>query len=106
MATVNKIVRCVFNADLRCSHDGLTLIAKELKLDVDDLKPGEVIVFVNAKRTHIKLYGSMNVLVHYKNKDGRKIEMKTLALIPKFFNGREFQYDKALRQVLTEGGLK
>lgn len=103
---MNKIVRVIFNADLRCSHTGLRVVADELDIQLDELRNGEVVVFVNAKKNQLKLFGPMNSIVHFKNKDDSKIDLRVLAQIPRFFNGKEFNYSKALKTTFTEGGLK
>lgn len=97
----NSILRIVFNADLRCSHEGLALIAKDLKINVDKLDIGEYIVILNAKKTLIKIYAAGNVIAFYKSPHGQ-INVKTLKLIPKYFNGRALQYDDALSEIIRK----
>lgn len=96
----NKIIRVVFNTDLRNSHDGLTIIAKELKVNTNDLKPGQFVVFVNTAKTAIKIYAAGNTVVHFRPPGGKKLNLKTIAMIPSYFNGGEFKYDKALKDVI------
>lgn len=101
-ASENRLIRVVFDADLRCSHEGLTAIAKNLKLKLDELELGEFVAFINSKKTMIKLYAAGNTIAHFKTPDGRQLNLKVLALIPKFFNGRELKYDDALKEVITK----
>lgn len=97
----NRMLQIVFNADLRCSHLGLSIVAKRLKLDTSDLKIGEFIVFVNTKKTMIKIFAAGNTVAHFKNND-RPINMKILGMIPRFFNGKELKYDEALAEVIKK----
>lgn len=98
----NEITRLVLNADLRCSHDGLSeMLKKTFKLETNDLEPGEYVVCVNSAKTIVKIFAAGNVIAHYKSPRGM-INLKTLRLIPKFFNGRALDYDGALGEVIRK----
>jgi len=99
---INRIVRVIFDADLRCSHDGLRETAKKLKVLVDDLHTGEYVVFINSKKNMLKLFAANNTIAHFKTPDQRKMNLNVIAQIPKFFNGRELKYDDALKKVIEE----
>lgn len=99
---INRIVRVIFDADLRCSHDGLRATAKKLSVSVDDLNMGEYVVFINSKKNMLKLYASGNTIAHFKTPDHRKMNLKVIAQIPKYFNGRELKYDDALKAVIEK----
>lgn len=98
----NRILRVVFNADLRNSHDGLEAIAKDFKLKVSELEIGEFVVFMNTRKTAIKIYAAGNTIAHFKMPGGKKLNLKTIAMIPRYFNGSEFRYDQALREVIEK----
>lgn len=93
-----KIVRFIPHADLRCSHDGLAKLAKdELKVKVDDLKVGECVMFVNSAWTAFKIYCANNVILHYKDPRGHKLNVQAVySGVPTFMKGREINYSKAL----------
>ncbi len=97
---MNKIIRYFPDTDLRNAHAGLALIAKKYKVDVEDLTPGEFVVFINTKHTVLKMYASSGVIAHLKMKQGHKINPKTIAMIPRYFNGSTIKYDDALREVI------
>lgn len=95
----NRLLRIVFNSDLRSGHNGLTAVAKKLDLDMSTLKPGEFVAFVNMKKTMLKIYAAGQVIVHCKPPKGQ-LNLNTLKLIPKYFNGGEFEYTKALSEII------
>lgn len=101
-STENKVLRIVFNADLRSSHDGLTKVAKTFKLNPAELEVGEFLVFVNRKKSAVKIFAANYTVAHFRMPDGRMMNPKVLALIPKFFNGRELKYDEALKEVINK----
>lgn len=98
----NRILQIVFNADLRCSHDGLTIQAKKAGVTVSDLEIGEFIVFINAKKTMLKIYAAGNTIAHFKNQGYQRINLGILKMIPRFFNGKELKYDEALAEVIRQ----
>jgi hypothetical protein len=100
--TANRLVRVVFNADLRAGHDGLTLLAKGLKLNPANLGVGEFIVFINRKKCALKLFAAGNTVAHFKMPGQQQINMKVIGLIPRFFNGKELQYSDALSEVIRK----
>lgn len=97
----NQIIRCVFNADMRCGHDGLTKVAKKLSVNTSSLDIGQYIIFVNTAKTIVKIYAAGNVIAHYKSPKGQ-INLKTLAFIPKYFNGHSLNYYGALAEVIRK----
>lgn len=99
----NKLIRVIFNADMRCGHIGLTEIAKRLKLDLSSMRVGDFIAFVNTRKTHLKLLTTNSTLAHLRMPEGSgQINMKLLSVIPKFFNGREIKYDDALKEIISK----
>jgi hypothetical protein len=95
-----RVIRFFPEADLRCMHDGLRRLALEHKIDVLNLKPGEFIVFANRSKTMLKIFAPGNTIAVTKSPDGRRLDLNVIRLIPRFFNGSEFQYDKALQKLL------
>lgn len=97
-----KLLQVFLNADLRCSHDGLTSLAKKEKVDVSQLTPGEYVIFINSGKNRIKLFAANNVLAYLRLPQG-KIDMRTISLIPRAFEAsRKINYDEKLREVLTK----
>lgn len=97
-----KILRFFSNSDLRCMQDGLTVQAKDAGFDVKNLKPGEFLVFCNSARTALKILTVANIVVSVRHPENRKLDLNIIRLIPKYFNGTEFDYDKAMREVVLK----
>lgn len=95
-----RIIRYFPDTDLRSGHDGLAKIAREKKIDVRSLGAGEYLVFTNSAKNKVKVFTGGNVIAYLKSKT--KIDMRTIALIPKYFNGGEIRYDQALEKVLRK----
>lgn len=99
---MSKLLRVFLNADLRCAHDGLKAMAKKQKVKLEELKEGELVLFVNAERNRIKLFGANNVLAYLKLDRGR-IDFRTISLIPRAFSASgKIDYDSALKEVITK----
>lgn len=84
------------------SHLGLAKIAMKRKIDVKKLEPGEFVVFVNRPLNACKIFTHGNVIAYLRTVDNRRLEMRTIQLLPSYFRGGQFHYDKALEQVLKK----
>lgn len=101
-----RMLRCYLNSDLRCGHQGLSDLAKKDGIRVKDLAPGEMIVFVNAKRDRVKVYASSNVLAYLRLERG-SIDLNTIREIPKAFQGSgKIDYDKALKETVESALMR
>lgn len=100
--TKNHIVQHGFFADvdMRCGHYGLNLIAKKRRINLDKLKPGEMVVFINRYQDKAKVYTTGYSYVYMKLPNRQRINPGVIGLIPKFFNGNSIDYDSALRKVI------
>lgn len=96
----NKILQIFFNTDLRCAHDGLAILAKKEKLNVDKLRVGQFLVFMNTKQSQLKIYAAGRTIAHFKMPNHRRMNLKVLQMIPRFFNGKELKYDEALSEII------
>lgn len=97
-----RILRFFPNADLRAGHDGLAHVAKEKGIHVHRLLPGEFLVFANKKQNKLKIYGPGNLLAYLKAPDERRLDLRVIQFIPRFFKGGEFRYDEALRALFQK----
>ncbi len=96
-----RVLHFVPNADLRCSHQGLSDIAKEeLGVSTSDLKIGEFVIFVNGSWTQLKAYCSNNIVLHYKKADGSRLNAKAVMQLPRFIRGQDIGYKEALTEVI------
>lgn len=89
-------------------HEGLVRIAESRGVDVLDLKPGDFLLFINPGRSYIKIMGANCAapgfppsfpITSVKAPRGR-ISPLLLRELPKFFNGKPFDYDSALKPIL------
>jgi hypothetical protein len=98
---VAHIVHYFKDADMRCAHHGLSVLAKKHKHSVETLKSGEFLLFVNARQTIAKVLGAGGVILHLKSENGR-IDFRTLRYLPQLFSGKHFTYNDALSKVIEE----
>jgi hypothetical protein len=99
-----RIVQLILNADMRFRHNGLSDLAKKAGVEVENLSEGHFVVFINAKRNYLALYGARNLLACLKLNRGH-IDMEIIQTIPKIFMSKgRIDYDHAL-QILLEKKL-
>jgi len=91
-----KIVRYFPNSDLRGQHKGLAEIAKANRIDVNKLAPGEYLIFVNNARDKLKMYAAGNVIAYLRMPQGRRIDLRVIQYLPRFFTGGKINYTAAL----------
>lgn len=98
-----KTVEVFLGADLRCSHQGLIELAAKHGVMIKNLKPGEAIVYINAKKDRLKVL-SWNRVLSYVNFTGdRKLDLDALSEIPKAISpDGTMDYKKALRVTLQK----
>lgn len=96
-----RLLRVILNADLRNGHEGLAEVAKDHKLSISKLMPGEFILFLNTDRTKAKLYGAEGVLSYVRSPSGR-LNMQVLSRFSHAFLAGKIGYDDGLKTVLRE----
>jgi hypothetical protein len=100
-AKPNRLVRFFPEVNLRNGHEGLALIARDHRINVAQLQPGEYVVFLNKAQTALKMFAPGNVVAHLKMPYG-KINPEVIALIPRFFQGGRIDYHGALSEVIRK----
>lgn len=101
--TSGQILYWMPNCDLRQRHVGLAATAKkEFKVDVNKLKPGELIMFINSRWTQFMVYCSNGILLHYRSPEGKHLNVKALQLVPKFMKNQRIDYGSALREAIEK----
>lgn len=106
----NFIIQIFWNVDLRCNHTGLSKVAQDFgDVDVTDLLPGEMCIFVNAAKNKMKLLvgctekDSQGIMAYYKTPHNRRIDVQALEYIPESFSAkRGVAYSEALKKSLEE----
>lgn len=99
----NRLIRIVFGADFRKGHPGLSDQAKKLGLKLNDLEPGEFVLFINNRKNGVKFFaGSGQMLAYFKMPGNRQINTKVLKILPRYFNGTALNYDGALKELIEQ----
>lgn len=103
----NRILRIFRNTSMANQHDGLVSIASRKGVDLNNLKQGEHVIFLNHIKTlkgpdKIKWYSSGGLL-SYKRNNGRVLKLEVIEEVLKAFDvGGKFEWDKAERKKLEE----
>jgi hypothetical protein len=97
-----KLLQVFLHSDLRCCHDGLAKIAKDNKIDVNRLVPGEFVIFINNEMNRVKLYTANQIVAYLRLKTG-KIDLRTIQLIPKsFMASGKIEYHESLKEIIID----
>lgn len=95
-----KIKRVIGNVHMGQNHVGLKTQALEVGEDPATLSQGEMLVFLNGKRTKMKILDSSgNVLGYYSHPTGR-IPLEAIHFIPKAFGAKGFDMPRAIKLML------
>lgn len=107
--TGRSSIRQVFlDVNMVNHHQGLLEIARKKKVDVTELKPGDFLLFINARGSYCKIMGAnispagrppMFPVTSIKSPRGQ-ISPLILRELPKFFFGQPFDYDATLKPLL------
>lgn len=95
-----RILQVFLNADLRGSHNSLIVLGKAHGLDLVNLAQGQAVVFINKRRTLMKIYVTGNSFSFTRR---GFIDLEAIKHLPKSFGANEdFDYDRALAISLEE----
>ena len=98
----NNILRYFTNSDLRLGHAGLQEIAQKNGIDSLALEAGQFVLFINRKWTGVKLLTAGNGIFYQKTPGGQTLVPSALALIPKYFNGKELDLAGAMNEAIRK----
>lgn len=103
-----RIIHVFYDQDMRCRHDGLWARAlKEREFKREDLRPGDVLCFINSKQDRLMAIAGLDetdsygVLGYYRSPHG-KIDETAIQYIPQAFNGSTLEMNKAIKKALTK----
>lgn len=96
---MSKVVHYFPNTDMRCSHDGLSLIAK--KAGFNEIGQGDFLLFVNRAKTHLKVLTTNHIVAHYRSPSGR-VDLGAIQYLPLAFAGEGFDFNRALKAKLEK----
>jgi len=102
-----RILHVIQNADFRCRHEGLVAIAKKAKVDMSQLKVGDIVVFLNVARDRLICISvlpeqdSFGLLSYYRSPHGR-VPMEAIQFIPQAFGVTGLNMNAAIRSGLEQ----
>lgn len=80
----------------------LAKVASKNGINLKSLGQGEYVVFTNRAQNSIKMFaGSANLIAYFKLPSG-KLDLRTIASIPEYFNGTEIEYQAALKRTIEK----
>ncbi len=94
----NRLLRVFLDVNMGKGHVALTEYAKQHKVSVAKLEPGEHVVFINRKADKMKIFSTNNV-VSYK-RETHRLDLGALQHFAECFGADGFKYDEALKKVL------
>lgn len=102
-----RVQQCFLNTDLRYSAPGLIHLCDENGIDVSKRKHGELIVFINTARDHIKVLAcnesTQPVVASYRLPKGRIYDLRVVSEITKAFRADgTINFNKAMKNVLDK----
>lgn len=103
-----EIKRVFLNVSMVNRTDGLREIAKRGGVTLAEMEPGDYIFFVNSNRDKIAaLVGPQrqdqsDVIAYTRLGRGQNLDMRAITNIPRYFDGRSLNYDKALSSAIEK----
>lgn len=99
-----KTIKILLGADMRSGHPGLKKQALKMGFDIDTLKEGEAVVFINVSKDRMKAYSWNGVLSYVRfTEKNRAIDLNAIDEFPKAFSpDGSMDYRKALRASLLK----
>lgn len=102
------IQRVFLNVSMNNRLQGLSELARESGIKTGELTNDSYLVFVNAKRNKIAMLvgphaeGRAAVMAYVALEAGRTVDLRVIAEIPRAFDGKKLNYDKALELALDK----
>lgn len=103
----NRLLHVFYDVDMRGRHEALAQVAKKEKIDIKNIRPGDMVCFINTAKDRIMVLAGVNevdsfgVLGYYRSPHGRIDEM-AIQHIPSAFNGGKFEMKKAIEKALVK----
>ena len=99
----DEMIAFIGGVSMANGHRGLREIAAGVKprsIDVETLKPGQYVGFVNKAGTAAKLFAANNVLIHYRSEHGKLTSEGGTGFIPEFMGSGGLHYKKRVEEAL------
>ncbi len=105
---MSRVLHVIEETDMRCRQEGLLDQAKKKNgVRADELKPGDIIVFLNTKKDRLMVLTmlpeaeSVGFLGYYRSPHGR-VPPEAIEFIPRALGSDGFQMNKAIRSGLEK----
>jgi hypothetical protein len=97
-ATKPRIIRFVENVNMGLGHGGLSYLLKQyLKINVDELPMGEMVMCLNRAGDKLKVIGGHGLVLGYLRLKRGRIDKSALQFLPRTFGAGGFNYDEAVK---------
>ena len=102
-----RILHVIQNADFRCRHEGLMAMARKAQVNMDELRVGDIVVFLNVARDRLICISvlpeqdSFGLLSYYRSPHGR-VPMEAIQFIPQAFGATGLNMNAAIRSGLEQ----
>lgn len=100
-----RVLRVILNTNISCNQKGLILRAEDEGVRTEELKGGDVIVFLSTRCTKIKVLAFVDeglpVMGYYVG-DGETVPVDAVNFISKAFGGSGFTLGKSVRAALEK----
>lgn len=84
----NQIMHLFKDTDLRAQHNGLIEVARRAKVNLEELSPGEHVVFINSRADKLKIFSSSGLLSYYRAPEKSRLNLNMIKILPKCFGAR------------------
>ncbi len=104
---MTRLLHVIEDTDMRCRQEGLLEQARKKGVKVADLKPGDIVAFLNTRKDKLMVMtmlpekDSAGYLGYYRSPHGR-VPPEALEFIPRALGGDGFQMNKAIRSGLLK----
>ncbi len=96
----NRVVHFFGNVSMTNGHEGLAAIAAE-KVDVDNLKPGEFVAFINKSFSAMKLLCAHGVLIHWRQPSHKALYTEVVDTLPRFLSGMDVGFSREVTAAIS-----
>lgn len=96
----NRVMHFFGNVSMTNGHDGLAELAAS-KVDVDELKPGEFVAFINKSFSAMKLMSANGILVHWRKSSHKQLYETVVDTLPRFMQGEDIGYTREVSAAIA-----
>ena len=103
-----QIKRVFLNVSMINRFDGLCKIAKDSGVSVATMGPKDYLIFVNSEKDKVAMLvgaqtpGQRQTMAYTRLEKGRKIDLNTIRVLPRTFDGKSLNYEKALEIAVSD----